>query len=236
MKNLKEDLITMRSNNVSRIEKVAEGLGAINEELVYVGGSVVEFYVIDSAKSEVRQTMDVDCVTHLKSYLEITSLEERLRSCGFQNDTTPGAPICRWVYEDEIVDIMPDDATVIGFTNRWYHDAVANKQEVFLSNGLRIWIFSLPYYIATKIEAVNGRGGADWRWSHDFEDLVYILNYNNNLDKELAMVDENLKVFFKEEFSKMLMRPNIREEIECKLPYGEETRVDYIIEIIKKLS
>ena len=107
----------MHSNNISRIEKVAKGLGSINEEVVYVGGSVAEFYVIDSAKSDVRQTMDVDCVTHLKSYRELTSLEERLRSCGFQNDTTPGVPICRWVYDNEIVDIMPDDAKVIGFTN-----------------------------------------------------------------------------------------------------------------------
>ena len=34
----------------------------------------------------------------------------------------------------------------------------------------------------------------------------------------------------------MLKRTNIREEIECKLPYGEENRVDYIIETIEKLS
>ena len=43
----------MHSNNISRIEKVAKGLGSINEEVVYVGGSVAEFYVIDSAKSDV---------------------------------------------------------------------------------------------------------------------------------------------------------------------------------------
>ena len=226
----------MHSNNISRIEKVAKGLGAINEEVVYVGGSVAEFYVIDSAKTEVRQTLDIDCVMHLTSYMELTSLEERLRCCGFQNDTTPGAPICRWVYDNEIVDIMPDDANVIGFANRWYHDAIAHKQEMYLPNGLRIWIFSLPYYIATKIEAVNGRGGVDWRWSHDFEDIIYIFNYNKNVVEELINTDNDLKEFFKEEFSKMLKRTNIREEIECKLPYGEESRVDYIIEMIKKLT
>ena len=226
----------MHSNNIIRLEKVAKGLGPINEEVVYVGGSVAEFYVIDSAKADVRQTMDIDCVTHLKSYRELTGLEERLRSYGFQNDTTPGAPICRWVYDNEIVDIMPDDAKVIGFTNRWYHEAIEHKQEMFLSNGVRIWIFSLPYYIATKIEAVNGRGGADWRWSHDFEDLVYIFNYNKDVAKVLANADGGLKEFFKEEFSKMLKRTNIREEIECKLPYGEEDRVSDIIDMIKKLS
>lgn len=149
-----------------------------------MGGSVAEFYVIDLAKSDVRQAMDVDCVTHLKSY----------------------------------------------------RDAISHKQEMHLSNGIRIWIFSLPYYIATKIEAVNGRGGTDWRWSHDFEDLVYIFNYNKNIAEELQKADDDLKEFFKEEFAKMLKRTNIREEIECKLPYGEENRVDYIIEMIKKLS
>lgn len=226
----------MHSVNISRIEKVAKGLGSINDEVVYVGGSVAEFYVIDSAKTEVRQTMDVDCVTHLRSYMEFTGLEEQLRNNGFQNDTTPGAPVCRWVFDDEIVDIMPDDAKIIGFTNKWYHEAIEHKQEMLLSNGIRIWIFSLPYYIATKIEAVNGRGGEDWRWSHDFEDLVYIFNYNRNIVEELAKADDGLKNFFKDEFSKMLRRTNIREEIECKLPCGEGSRVDYIIDMIKELS
>jgi hypothetical protein len=31
----------------------------------------------------------------------------------------------------------------------------------------------------------------------------------------------------------LLNRVNIREEIECVLPIGEEERVDYIIEILK---
>lgn len=29
-------------------------------------------------------------------------------------------PICRWTYDDEIVDIMPDDPSILGFSNRWY--------------------------------------------------------------------------------------------------------------------
>ena len=57
-----------------------------------------------------------------------------------------------------------------------------------------------------------------------------------NIAEELQKADDDLKEFFKEEFAKMLKRTNIREEIECKLPYGEENRVDYIIEMIKKLS
>lgn len=83
---------------------------------------------------------------------------------------------------------------------------------------------------------MNGRGGTDWRWSHDFEDLVYIFNYNKNIVEELQKADDDLKGFFKEEFAKILKRTYIREEIECKLPYGEENRVYYIIEMIEKLS
>ena len=77
---------------------------------------------------------------------------------------------------------------------------------------------------------------SEWTRWHDFEDLVYIFNYNKNIAEELQKADDDLKKFFKEEFAKMLKRTNIREEIECKLPYGEENRVDYIIEMIEKLS
>ncbi len=37
------------------------------------------------------------------------------------------------------------------------------------------------YYIATKLEAVRSRGGEDLRFSHDFEDIVYVLNYSSEV-------------------------------------------------------
>lgn len=166
----------MQNYNIGRLEIVARGLGELNKSIVYVGGAVAELYVADPAKTDIRETMDVDCVVELSSYVEQIELEKKLREKGFKNDTSANAPICRWVYKGVIVDIMPDDDKIMGFTNKWYHEALLTKQQYTLANGIEVNLFSLPYYVATKLEAVKGRGGDDWRSSHDFEDIIYILN------------------------------------------------------------
>ena len=87
--------------------------------------------------------------------------------------------------------------------------------------------------MATKLEAVKGRGGDDWRWSHDFEDIIYILNYCPDFIITLQSANMNLKKYLKEEFSNILSRRNITEEIECMLPYGEDDRTEYIFGVMK---
>lgn len=131
---------------------------------------------------------------------------------------------------------MPDDPNVIGFTNRWYHPALSTKEKRKLPNGREIYVFSVPYYIATKIEAIRGRGGNDWRDSHDFEDLIYILNYCPDFVEQLRAVDTELRQYYIDEFNDILARPNIKEEIDCCLPYGEDERTDDIINIMRKIT
>jgi len=43
---------------------------------------------------------------------------EKLKNAGFREDTREGAPMCRWVKEDTVLDVMPPDEKVLGFTNR----------------------------------------------------------------------------------------------------------------------
>jgi len=43
--------------------------------------------------SEIRRTLDVDCVIELRSKTAHIKLEEDLRALGFANDTSKGAPI-----------------------------------------------------------------------------------------------------------------------------------------------
>lgn len=227
----------MAGSNLNRLQKVASGLGDLNESVVYVGGAVAELYVSDPAATDIRPTMDVDCVVELASYKGFSELCELLRKKDFQNDQTPGAPICRWIYQGETVDIMPDDEGVIGFSNKWYHPAIANKESRTLPNGTIIYVFPVTYYVATKFEAVVGRGGNDLRTSHDFEDIIYILNscpdfierYKNEKDKALQQ-------YLKAKMETLISRSNIMEEIECALPIGEDDRADYIYEIMKEIS
>ena len=107
----------MAARNLKRLPKVASVLGELYGCVVYVGGSVAELYVSDPAATDIRPTMDVDCVVELASYKSFNELSELLRKKGIQNDQSSGAPICRWIYQGETVDIMPDDEDIIGFSN-----------------------------------------------------------------------------------------------------------------------
>lgn len=227
----------MMSSNLERLKIIADGLGELNRQVAFVGGSVAELYADNPAATEVRMTEDVDCVIELTTYRGLYELEEMIRSRGFANDTTPGAPICRWTYKGETVDIMPDDKNVLGFTNKWYRPAFAHRKELQLSDGTTIYIFPTLYYIATKIEAIKGRGGNDLRFSHDFEDLIYVLN---NCKRIMDLFDNEtdltLTSYLSDWAAQTLERQNIREEIECALPYGDYERAEYILDIINHFA
>ncbi len=227
----------MAGSNIIMLLTVARGLEELNERVVYVGGSVAELYATDPAATEVRPTIDIDCVIELATYSKLSELETILRKKGFHNDLTPNAPICRWLYNGIVVDIMPDDENVMGFTNRWYKSGMKHKVQKALTDDITVSIFPVEYYLATKMEAVHGRGGGDLRQSHDFEDIIYIMNSCNELKMTIGgSSDQELKKYVGQNCKYFLNDPNIMEVIECALPYGEEERAVLIYELMSDLS
>lgn len=225
----------MEQDNIKRLEHIAEGLDDLNERVTYVGGSVAGLYP-QTAAAPARPTVDVDCVVEYFSFSEKEEFEELLRKKLFHEDIEGGV-ICRWLYGKEIVDIMPTDEKFFSFTNRWYKPGVQNREPFRLPNGRIIYIMSALYFVATKMEAVIGRGGDDLRMSHDFEDLVYVINYCPDFCERFECENNtSLKTFLAEQCNHLLSRKNIREEIECALPDGEEDRVDVIIDTIRAIA
>lgn len=223
----------MNELSVRMIEIVARGLNDLNESVAFVGGAVASVYTDDTAAESVRPTNDVDCVLQLSALNDQYALEDALRIRHFQHDTESGV-ICRWIYQEITVDIMPTDERILGFSNRWYSKGMANKIEYTLPNGDTIHIFPVTYYLATKLEAIASRGGDDLRQSHDFEDFVYVLNGCTTIEQELlAITDEELRSYLKEKFQSMLNDVNIEECITCVLPYGEEDRCEYILSLLE---
>ena len=84
----------MPSDNIVMLQIVADGLGDLKDEIVFVGGAVAELYADDPASSDIRPTQDVDCTIESRTYREHTELEAELRTKGFANDMSQGAPIC----------------------------------------------------------------------------------------------------------------------------------------------
>ncbi|MDR1090562.1 MAG: hypothetical protein LBL79_05750 [Prevotella sp.] len=225
------------ASNIEMLQRVAKGLGELKDEVVFVGGSVAELYADDPATSDVRATLDVDCVVELSTRKAYYELEEELRKKKFKNDITPGAPICRWIYEDIIVDIMPVETEILGFGNQWYKAGVFQKSTRTLPDRTSIYVFPVEYYLATKFEALKGRGGTDLRLSHDFEDIIFILDNTTNVSEVINnSLDASLKVYLSEQSSRLLANKNIAEAIACALPlYSEEERIAYLIEIFEQI-
>lgn len=227
----------MPSDNINMLQTVARGLGDLRDEMVFVGGAVAELYADDPASSDIRPTQDVDCTIELSSYREHTELENELRTKGFANDTSQGAPICRWIYQDIKVDVMPADENILGFNNQWYPSGVGNKISKTLPDGSEIFVFSPEYYLAAKFEAHNDRGGTDLRQSHDFEDIVYILDNCTSIIENIRNSDEEVKCYLKDECKKLLDNNGLSEGIECALPIGSDSdRVEIIETMITDIS
>jgi len=76
----------MPSTNTAMLQTVANGLGELKNNMVFIGGAVAELYANDPAAFDIRPTLDVDCVIELSSRIEHARLEEDLRAKGFVND------------------------------------------------------------------------------------------------------------------------------------------------------
>jgi predicted nucleotidyltransferase len=227
----------MPSDNINMLQTVASGLGDLRDEMVFVGGAVAELYADDPASSDIRPTQDVDCTIELSSYREHTELEEDLRTKGFANDTTQGAPICRWIYQDIKVDVMPADENILGFNNQWYPGGLGNKIPKTLPDGSEIFVFPPEYYLAAKVEAHNDRGGDDLRQSHDFEDIIYILDNCTSILEDIRNADEDVKNYLKTECERLFANDGLSEGIECALgPGADSDRAEIIEDMILEIA
>ncbi len=65
----------MPDDNITMLQTVAKGLEELKNEVVFVGGVVVQLYATDPAAAEIRPTKDVDCVIELSSDLRYYQLE-----------------------------------------------------------------------------------------------------------------------------------------------------------------
>ena len=228
------------AENIHKVQVVAQALGEIIEQVVFVGGSIVELYADHPELSDIRPTLDIDCVMDLQinTYLDYCKLEERLRNLGFQNDTSENAPLCRKIYRGIRVDFMPINPEILGFTNNWYEDGVANKTSITLPNGTAIFILPVEYYLATKLEAMHDRGGTDIRSSHDWEDIVYVLHNCISFLQTLRQSNNSKLIdYLREKFRILLNNNNIKEIIYSALPYNsEEESIENLFDLMNKIK
>ncbi len=223
--------------NIVRLKVVAKALSTLTNKIVFVGGAVVDLYADDPSRGESRPTDDIDVVIEVFSATSYAQIEELLRKIGFKNDIMSGI-ICRFQFHDIIVDIMPDDISALGFTNKWYKSGIENRFLFQLDEQISIPIFPVSYFIASKLEALKSRRhGSDYRFNSDFEDIIYIFDNRTTVLEDMITVSQALKTYFKAEFTELLARSFIVEEISANLDYStHQFRLNRILAIFKKLT
>jgi len=175
----------MANPNLQLLTDAAKLLEPILGELVFVGGCATALLITDNAAADVRPTFDVDAIAEITSYAAYAEFSERLRKLGFQEDTSDGAPLCRWHQQTTTLDVMPLDEKILGFSNTWYRPAMDHAEERELEKGLKIRLVAPVYFCASKLEAFAGRGANDFHASRDLEDLIAVVDGRAELVGEI---------------------------------------------------
>jgi hypothetical protein len=167
----------MKSEHPSLInlKAAAVALRPLTESLVFVGGATAPLYVDEQIRMGARATIDIDCVIEAATRIDYQKIEFKMRKLGFQHDISRGAPICRWLKGLLVVDLMPINEKILGFTNRWYQNGFSNAEKVKLSQDEEISVFSFPFFLASKMEALMSRGIDDLTTSQDLEDVLFVI-------------------------------------------------------------
>lgn len=227
--------------NVQSVEAVAQALGDLCDEVVLVGGCAAGLLCTAPGTAPPRVTFDVDVVAEVAALAEYYALEKRFEQRGFKRDVSRDAPICRWRLRDLCVDLMPSDEKILGFSNRWYPHAIAGALRVALPSGRLIRLIPAPVFLATKLEAFATRGRGDLLSSHDFEDIIHVLDGRPDIEAEVAVAASELMHFLSARFGEIVRHADFFNTLPGLLTYDEihgdrVRRVRARIEAIAALS
>nr|WP_302473961.1 hypothetical protein [Legionella sp. PL877] len=201
---------------------IAHRLGNLCDEVTFVGGCVTGLLITDKAAPDVRFTVDVDCIINVITRTDYYALAEKLRQKGFKELMSGNHPICRWDCDGILVDVMPVDESVLGFSNKWYKEALACSITQDLPDAIRIKVISAPYFLATKLEAFKGRGNQDFLLSHDLEDIISLVDGRSEIVEDVSQASQSVRQYLSQEFSLFMNNENFLQALPGHLNYSNE--------------
>lgn len=211
-----------RDPNITKVELIANALGPLREQVVFVGGCAVGLLITDATASPVRVTFDVDLVAYVTALAGYHNMEKELARLGFKRDLSPDAPICRWRYRELEVDLMPSDPNILGFSNRWYPMALTSATDFRLPGGSDIRLITAPVFLGTKFEAHANRGGGDLLASRDLEDIINVADGRTTLLEEIAVATEDLRTYLGEQCAQLLGEQHFADYLPGLIAPGED--------------
>ena len=206
----------MKSSDMNTIEntiaKINESRADLPFDFAFLGGSILSLLITDDTVDTIRVTKDVDIIVDVKTRRDFHAVERLLEKLGFKHDTREGAPVCRWIYDDTTIDILPIREDVLGWKSKWFGEALQTAQVRPCGGGLAK-IISSPYFVALKLEAFEERGEGNFLYSTDFEDVICLFNGRETIADEIGC-DAPLAKLLGSKFKVYLDSPELEDAID----------------------
>lgn len=228
--------MTVQGQLLYMLETVAEAIGDdLRERLVFVGGCTTALLITDPITlADVRLTNDVDLIVDLAGYGEWVVLQQKLNSKGFTTSSQDEV-LCRMRFGELIVDFMPDDEKILGFSNRWYAQGIETAVSHQLTDEMEIKHLTAPLFVATKLEAFRGRGDDDPLGSHDLEDILIVVDGREQLLVEVQGANEDVRSFIASELRELKKHPDFYNFLQGNIQ-GPDGRVEIVEDRIDALA
>lgn len=162
----------------------------------------------------------------------LEEIREKLAEKGIKQ-TADLDVICRFRLDDILIDVMATHPIGWASANPWFGKGFENREQINIE-GVHIYIMPVPYFLVSKFTAHNDRGGNDARVSHDFEDIVYVLDNRTDWHEIVIQADVDVKEYLKQELQQILKSNNKQEAILGNLFY--ETQEERYKNIINKIE
>lgn len=200
------------------LEIAVTALGPLLDEVVFLGGASIHMWLSDPAAPATRATDDVDVISAITTRTDYYRLGERLRERGF-SEASDSNVICRWRHKDTglLLDVMPQNEEVLGFSNHWYPHAIKTATDRRLPSSINIRAAKPPSIIATKLAAWKNRGNDDMLASLDLHDILVLIDGRPELPNEVSSEPAELRTYISQELATLRKDPYFPYLIESAL-------------------
>ena len=225
----------MANPNLAMLMAMAQAMGPLREQVVFVGGCATGLLVDDAELMDVRPTEDVDAIVEVASLAGYHRLADQLMERGFKQTMADNTPPFRWFWNRMQLDLVPLDEKVLGFANRWYRVGYEAALAVELAGGLKLRHLSAPHFLATKFEAFKDRGNNDVYLSHDLEDIMTVMEGRSTVVQELAAADGAVRKHVGQSVTALMDMPTFHNALPGLLsdPEREQTIKARLMQIAK---
>jgi hypothetical protein len=215
------------------IEVVSRALAELRDNVMFLGGMAAGFLITDPAVAPLRTTDDVDLVVDVAAtYTDELRLSKRLRELGFAEDSSEGAPRCRWLIRGIKVDVMPPTE------DRWYPEALANAQSHEIAPDLTVKVISPAYFLATKLEAFGDGRRGDYFSSHDLEDVIAVVDGRSTIEADVLSSPPTVRIYLAERFKVLLGDRDFLDAVAGHLPgdSASQARLPLVVSRIRAIA